>query len=98
LFYFVFICFNLFYFVVLVFYFLFYFIVILFILFILFCYITIYFICSYSIFTINSRNEPIEDKNRSRMALKRPVAGLGKDGKKCKSVTCMEPPSKAEKS
>jgi hypothetical protein len=42
-------------------------------------------------------SEPIGGKNRSGLALKMLVAGLGKDGKKFKSVAWWEPTSKGLK-
>jgi hypothetical protein len=50
------------------------------------------------IFTVNSTNEPIGDKNRRRLTLKRPLAVLGKDWKRCKSVAGWESTSEGENS
>jgi hypothetical protein len=46
----------------------------------------------------DSTSEPIGDEDQSRLALKRAVAGLGKDGKNSNNVAGRGPPSKGEKS
>jgi hypothetical protein len=69
-----------------------------FFLFILFIYFILLFYLFIIFFIINSTNEPIGDKTRSRLPLKRPAAGLVKDGEKCNSEAGRKLTSEEEKS